>query len=93
MSVVLILIVNSKAKKHTNKNVVFGDTMSKSYKILMQKLFFLIIIIALSTSSHVKEFPSDDVRRSSIIFAVTRHYQSLPEQIYTSFQIFNRLGL
>lgn len=56
-------------------------------------MIFKIIIIVPSTSWYVKEFPTDDVRRCSIVFAVTRHYKSLPEQISMGFQLFNRWEL
>lgn len=55
--------------------------------------FLKLFIIVISTSSPVKEFPSDDVRRSSIVFAVTRHYQSTSEQKSMRFQLFIRFGL
>lgn len=57
--------------------------------LFKEKMFIIVI----STSLPVKEFPSDDVRRSSIVFAVTRRYQSTSEQKSTRFLLFFRFRL
>lgn len=95
VSIVITLIVNSEAYKQGRKCWLLWHCRKSKKKIPFNSYAQIIfsIIIALSTSSHAKEFPSDDVRRSSMVFAVTRHYQSFPEQISMSLKLFNRLGL